>query len=949
MPRPIQIIPYYSHPHVATYINDNTFYSEDTADVTGNQKPYDTVIVTGADKGIDNKFIKLNDINVKNEIFGRGNYRKYGQPSIQADALLNNQQTNVWFMRVLPKDAKYANLVVFAHYKTDGDIYRVTTSVSNTTAGTPSVAADEADGPETTPGGTTTETTVKVPVMDVTGLKQLEVKFSVVSIDATSDSEIIERITGKNGVGGYIYARGTGEECTYTPDEAAMYGTEKANLDGWHTVPLFYVRSTGRGKYGNKYAIRIQRDADFEYENNLKTYGFGLIERDLVTAAKNYFSGTLVPTTKYNASTVIDDVIGSYSTGSCPIYIKSFEESMVELFEAYRKTVKYNNEKIAGAEDDSWLKNDAEIIEAHTYALNLVQSLEEYGSMENIDQFDPIFGYRMNSQLPLPYYDNLTADGSLITSGNTYVIGETNEETGKGKSTTQATGNYLHTEYTAADTELWPQFVDSTDGKTLKVAVGDTIIVKNYYGTNNKGEDVIDSNFVDRTSMTKKFTILAINKDTDGDGKITKLTMVYDDGVYLKENYADATGADLTVEVGVQLTGGSDGEFDKIKTVKGTYRPPTEAEMKLLLAREQTAAFRGQKDNHILSPSRINLDFIIDANYNVCGETSEGFVGINDKTHQLYANANILTGEDYRALGANYDIDGYDISVQSGLPNASVQNVNDLLNVKKAIFDLNNYRNKNGMSISKELGAGCSIYLDCGLIGLTSMSENSSELKDLVRVMESFNNRQSSIDIGYYKIVDPLTKRQIPVTVGYHIAEQLIPHIVKFGINKPFVNGYSQIKGMVPNSFKPEIDLIDWDIKESLYKSRINYYITMDEGTVVQRSCQNTCQRDASQLLEENNVRVLNVLKKGMEKACRGYTYEWSSPTVRKAYTDTQMDIYRPWIGTIVEDINIYFDANEYERGRMILHCYVSVKFRGINKRVTLEIDINNSSVGGGN
>ena len=93
-------------------------------------------------------------------------------------------------------------------------------------------------------------------------------------------------------------------------------------------------------------------------------------------------------------------------------------------------------------------------------------------------------------------------------------------------------------------------------------------------------------------------------------------------------------------------------------------------------------------------------------------------------------------------------------------------------------------------------------------------------------------------------------------------------------------------------------------------------------------------------LLEENNVRVLNTLKKGLEKACRGYLYEWNEPEVRKGYTQAQMEVYRPWIGTMVQDLEINFTANEWEQERMIMHCYCAVKFRDIVKRIILEINI---------
>ena len=120
----------------------------------------------------------------------------------------------------------------------------------------------------------------------------------------------------------------------------------------------------------------------------------------------------------------------------------------------------------------------------------------------------------------------------------------------------------------------------------------------------------------------------------------------------------------------------------------------------------------------------------------------------------------------------------------------------------------------------------------------------------------------------------------------------------------------------------------------------IYYWVVKDEGRSVSRKVQNTRQYEASALLEENNVRVLNLLKKQMEAACEDYLYEWNNASVRKSYTQAQMEIYRPWIGTIVDDLEIKFEANEWEEERMIMHCYVIVKFKNIVKRIILEINI---------
>ena len=50
----------------------------------------------------------------------------------------------------------------------------------------------------------------------------------------------------------------------------------------------------------------------------------------------------------------------------------------------------------------------------------------------------------------------------------------------------------------------------------------------------------------------------------------------------------------------------------------------------------------------------------------------------------------------------------------------------------------------------------------------------------------------------------------------------------------------------------------------------------------------------------------------------------------------------------MVQDLSIEFTANEWEQERMIMHCYVIVKFRDIIKRIILEINIHRPDYSGG-
>ena len=813
----VQIIPYYAHPHVHTVINDNTKYDETVAvPDSSDNLPYSTCVVTGADSGIDNTFVRLTTKKTKQAIFGKGNFSKYGQSSLQTDLLFNGA-TNVWFLRALPENATYANLVVLAHYR-------------------------------------------KGKILDdlnqETGKTRLEIKFSLayaakpkLSDGAKADYDI------------EAFARSLASD---TSDPQT----------GYMTVPLYYVRSIGRGQYGNVYSMSLSRDTEAEKEYNLKMYKFNLLSNRETTKVTNIFSGSMIQTVRYDMSTLISDVIDQFPIGSAPIKIIPFEDSLSTLFDFYKRIVAENQRYIAASSS-----NAADLEE-----LKVANAVTE-------DTFDPIFGMQLNTRAndQIPYYRNYTI---------------------------KSTGAWTTPALTV------PNTIGST--KPLNTADWNTAYV---------GAKVLVVSDPLNEGHRWMYTVMHIDATTGN--------IVYDEGAQSAIDADQYDGVNLAVGVGHMFDGGHDGDFQEI-TVNGKTRKPTDAEMKILLSREIVKAFRGEKDRKILSPSRINIDFMFDANYNM---TSEEGIAIDTSTSPLFNGSTVLTDKDAQQLAilgtSTMAIDFSD------------------LNVKKAMYDLNEFRNRNGMTINLAQGAGCSLYLDCNLTGLASLGVN-YELVNVISMLEEFDGRATSIDLGYYEIFDPISGKRIKVTTSYFLAQNLIPHIMTHGLNKPFTYNYAQLRqyqkdnslvvsgNMIRDSFRPDIDLIDWDVKELLYKSRINYYLTTEEGKVVQRAVQNTRQREASALLEENNVRVLNTLKKGLEKACRGYHYEWNEPAARKGYTEAQTEVYRPWIGTMVEDLVIRFEANEWEQERMIMHCYVEVKFRDIVKRIILEININRPDYTGG-
>ena len=88
-------------------------------------------------------------------------------------------------------------------------------------------------------------------------------------------------------------------------------------------------------------------------------------------------------------------------------------------------------------------------------------------------------------------------------------------------------------------------------------------------------------------------------------------------------------------------------------------------------------------------------------------------------------------------------------------------------------------------------------------------------------------------------------------------------------------------------------------------------------------------------------MNTLFELKNGIERDCWDKLYDFTSAERRASFSEYENAKYSNWIGRKVESLDIKFDVNEWEGERSIVHCYVSVKFRNLNKRTIIEIDVN--------
>ena len=116
MPAIGQIVLPYQQPHVQTFINDNTSFTEPAVAPVN---PLRALGVFTSKKGRDNVLLNFDSVEAYISEYGEPNYGLYGQPGYMPYAFLSQPTTRVSCMRVMPDDAAYGNVLILAKVKTD--------------------------------------------------------------------------------------------------------------------------------------------------------------------------------------------------------------------------------------------------------------------------------------------------------------------------------------------------------------------------------------------------------------------------------------------------------------------------------------------------------------------------------------------------------------------------------------------------------------------------------------------------------------------------------------------------------------------------------------------------------------------------------------------------------------------------------------------------------------
>lgn len=386
MAQVVQIVPKYSFPYVETVVNNYTVEEETTVASTEGDNSVKSIFHFCSGKGIDNVYIRKTSLDSFVSTYGNSNYKEYGQPLMMPIAFLGNTNSSAWCMRVMPEHATYAHNIFSIFYK--------------------------ADTAETVKKASERKFRIKLVQKQLSGVNApttvADLKTAAGSLDG--------KATQTDVFGNVCYEDG----------------------EGYIQKPLGAIYSAGRGKYGNNFRARISHNKFYEKEYDAKIFSFeGLSTENGLSKVASYI-GSVVTSTKYNESLFINDVLSEAETGVAPIEVYFLEDNVEDVYDAYVEfctslyadlAEEYETELAAAKEagiTDAMIDGTADVpasLEATYEKLVDIQTQINGTIADNIpdlDEFDPIFGYKLATDEKLPFITYPTSAAGVDTTAEDY-------------------------------------------------------------------------------------------------------------------------------------------------------------------------------------------------------------------------------------------------------------------------------------------------------------------------------------------------------------------------------------------------------------------------------------------------------------------------------------------------------------------------------------------------
>lgn len=211
---------------------------------------------------------------------------------------------------------------------------------------------------------------------------------------------------------------------------------------------------------------------------------------------------------------------------------------------------------------------------------------------------------------------------------------------------------------------------------------------------------------------------------------------------------------------------------------------------------------------------------------------------------------------------------------------------------------------------------------------LRDMGLNNKTIEDiLANNAQNTNSRYSATYCTYYDIIDPYTKKQIPVTIGYSLSRLLIEHF-KNGRTRPLAGQLynmtipEAIEGTV--NFLPKITPV-YNQKEMLYEERINYASYFDGVLTLETLF--TSQEKDSQFSYINNVLAIQEVIKAIRTRCPKTRYSFMDNEDLEKYKEDVETVLNKYIANFLQ-LKLVYTKDETMLSNKIFYATLQVKFR---------------------
>ena len=268
-----------------------------------------------------------------------------------------------------------------------------------------------------------------------------------------------------------------------------------------------------------------------------------------------------------------------------------------------------------------------------------------------------------------------------------------------------------------------------------------------------------------------------------------------------------------------------------------------------------------------------------------------------------------------------------------------------LLSTRRTPFE-QMYDANGSINMKTQLKAFCLKRKDFALHLDTGLLQTTADIENLITSMGTLDSYLMSVDSGMMETFDPITGRDIPVSILLWMAQAYPVHVSNFGWHTPFAGErYAIISGYTsPKKIKPTYDEeLDAEILEELFvRHNVNYLQCLDEKTFV-RGTQITTQKKRSDLCKENNVMLTLEIKRKIERMIAKNRYNWTDPAAIKIFKEDCEQLFSTYQGERCSKLTVDVQQTEWEKQRYILHAYLVVVFRKYQERGIVEIDLNPS------